>query len=631
MATIDTSNPDYFSLLRQYWGYPVFRDHQEEIIQAIHQGQDVMAILPTGSGKSVTFQIPALLCPGTALVVSPLIALMNDQVKSLKDKGIHAATWHGGMNRHELDLLIEDLYSHKTKLLYFSPERIDNPLFQKVIGEIAISFLTVDEAHCISQWGHDFRPAYRKISALTELIPKLQVVALTATATPTVEQDIITNLNLKNPLKIRSSVARENLKYAVVRTDDVYSVLPKVVLPESSQIIYFRSRKMTEQMQMFLQYRSFKSEAYHAGLTYDRREEVTKNWMNNSTPIICSTTAFGMGIDKPDVRRIIHFHLPESLEAYVQETGRAGRDGKKSDALLIFSKQNVDFTLKQLQISFPTVAYVKNVYKRLAHYSDLAVGSPGVTFPFDIAEFSTKYHLNARLVINSLQHLEWSGYIISTEGFYKPSNLYVTSKKHDLYDSNLSEDETQAMQSMLRLYEGIMQYPQTITEAKIAENAGIHEQDIRKLLLALHQKNLVVYRPASDLPTIQFTTDRLRSNDLDINEERIRFLKQLKTDQLQHMIAFARTDQCRTQFIALYFGDQIPQCGICDNCLSKKNRPHKSLQDEIQALLSNNEFTLEEFISKFPNFEKDQVIRCLQALEEENQIEIRNRKIQWNS
>jgi ATP-dependent DNA helicase RecQ len=593
------------SILQQYWKHSQFRPMQEDIVKSVLNGVDTLALLPTGGGKSVCFQVPALLLDGLCIVITPLIALMKDQVEQLKKKGILAVAIHSGMSRSEIDLHLNNAMYGQLKFLYVSPERLQTEIFTERYKQMKVSLIAVDEAHCISQWGYDFRPPYLQIASLRESKPDVPVVALTASATAQVRDDIMNKLAFRKEHAVfQKSFARDNLSFVARKTENkdkkLLEILQKV---KGTAIIYVRSRKATQDIGNWLNKRGIKSSYYHAGLDFNERSKRQEEWISNATRVMVATNAFGMGIDKPDVRIVIHLDLPENLEAYYQEAGRAGRDGKRSYAVVLYQDADIINLKQKVEQSQPSIAFLKKIYQSLANFYQLALGSAeGESFDFEVSEFSERFQYNPVEVYNALRKLEEEGLIQFNESFYSPSTLHFVADHTRLYEfqvANAKFDELLKM--LLRLYGGeLFANFVKISEGQIAKAMKVQRQEIISVLNHLHKLNIVAYSPAKDKPQITFVLSRQDAEKLPVNRERLESRRQLLLEKMNAMVGFVlTTHRCRMQLIQDYFNETTFQtCGICDICIEKRKRENlktfESLKNEILGIIKKKSFAVEE-------------------------------------
>lgn len=591
-------------ILKHHWGYEYFRPPQAEIIQAVLQKKNVLALLPTGGGKSICFQVPALMTEGTCLVITPLIALMEDQVAQLKRRNIAAVAIHSGMSHGEIDVALDNCAYGTIKFLYISPERVQTEMFQARIDKIAINLIAIDEAHCISQWGYDFRPSYLQLAMLRELKPDVPVIALTATATKEVKEDIAAKLNLANPSIFRKSFARPNLSFVVRKTENkdklMLQVLQKVKGPS---IVYVRSRRSTEKISQWLIKNNLTSTYYHAGLSHQQRSEHQRSWIAGDVGVMVATNAFGMGIDKADVRTVIHMDIPETLEAYYQEAGRAGRDGKRSYAVIVYHPLDVKTLSEKVTQGQPGPEELKTTYQALSNYLQLAVGSAmGECFDFDISEFTKRYQLNSLTTYASLKKLEEQGLIQLSEAFYRPSRLHLSIGKKRLYEFQVANAHFDPLiKGILRMYgaELFSSYV-NISEFQIGRIVQWTTQETKVALQQLQKMQFLHYEEASDSPQITFLTARQDADKLSLDKKRLEERRALALSKMESMVGYvSQHHQCRTQYIQSYFGEEtFDTCGVCDVCLEKKkNENHaevKDYRDQILLLLRQKPLTSEE-------------------------------------
>ncbi len=562
-------------ILKQYWGYDAFRPMQEEIISAAAEGRDVLAILPTGGGKSVCFQVPALMKEGIALVVTPLIALMKDQVQNLEARGIRALAIHAGMTRFQVDTALNNAAYGDFKFLYLSPERLGTALFQSYIDLLNVSYIVVDEAHCISQWGYDFRPDYLQIGKLRERI-KAPVIALTATATPQVAEDIMERLGFKEKLLLRSGFERPNLNYIVRRCEDKLGQLLGVCNGvKGSGIVYLRSRKKCEEYAAMLKAEGISVSFYHAGLSSELRSERQAAWKKGSIRVMICTNAFGMGIDKPDVRFVVHCDLPESPEAYFQEAGRAGRDGKTSYAVLLWSPDDVR-RLHQLEsLAFPSLEYIEDVYHKLHVFYQIPYEQGmGRQLKFDLSEFCRQYKLSQASVRNAIIYLERADHLSYTEAVDINTQVKIAVDRRELYDIDLPDPQmVTLLELLMRSYTGIFSYPVSISEDYIAANLGIGIPALHQLLYRLSLEHVIRYVPGEKSDVITLHHNHLQRGNVDLQPKRYEMLREKSMARSEAIIGYvSETDRCRQSYLLEYFGQpDSPACGRCDVCRSGDN------------------------------------------------------------
>ncbi len=620
-------------ILKQYWGYDSFRPLQAEIISSIRSGRDTLALLPTGGGKSVCYQLPALMMNGVCIVVSPLIALMQDQVARLHQLGVHAASIHSGMHYKDvtrtLDNAVQDAYS----LLYISPERLQTHLFREYLREMKVSMVAVDEAHCISQWGHDFRPAYMDIGAIRDEFPKSPILALTATATMDVQEDIARQLRMREPAVFRKSFARDNIFYEVAYSENKNGDTLRH-LGDQCSIIYCRSRKQVEGIGRLLAQNGIRAAVYHAGMGKERREEAQKAWMENSAPVMVATTAFGMGIDKPDVRMVVHYDAPEHLEAYYQEAGRAGRDGKPSQALGLYNSSDINRLRESTAIQYPSEAYLRQVYQAVAEYLQIpATTQPDRYFPFDLHEFCTRFHLQATHALHALKLLEREGLWTLTDAVYNPTTILFTADRYTL--DNLGQvhpDLAYVTTGLLRMYSSIFHYPTPVRETAIARQLKMKQDELVHILERLAAMEILEYNRPGQGPQIFFHHYRVESEHLFIDTSRIHTLRKRHEQRTEAMITFLENREiCRERILLQYFGEQHESdCGHCDVCRSKKppNIDLTQLKNTILATLAQEQaIAIDVLVSRFPASHKSSLLQLLRQLADNGEVLLDGRNI----
>lgn len=592
-------------ILKKYWRHAAFRPLQEDIIQSILQGNDTLALLPTGGGKSICFQVPALLREGVCIVITPLIALMNDQVDQLKKRGILAVAIHSGMTRTQIDILLDNCVYGQIKFLYVSPERLQTEIFIERVKRMKVGLIAVDEAHCISQWGYDFRPPYLKITTLRELKPETPVIALTATATVEVRNDIMDKLGFRKERAVfQKSFARDNLSFVVRKGENkerkLLEILQKV---KGSAIVYVRSRKATQEIAERLLKRNISASYYHAGLTFEERNKKQADWIENRSRVIVATNAFGMGIDKPDVRVVIHVDLPENLESYYQEAGRAGRDGIRSYAAILYQEADVINLQFKTEQAHPSADTLKKIYQALANYYQLATGSAeGESYDFDLQDFADRFNYHQAEVYVALKKLEEEGLIQFNESFYSPSQLFIAVDKTKLYEFQIAHAQFDlVIKMLLRLYGGELFLDFThISETYLAKGLKLKEAEVVSVLKHLHELGILVYQPMKNKPQVTFVLARQDVDRLPLNLKRMEQRKKLVTGKMQAMVEFTISAQrCRMQRIQDYFGEETDKyCGMCDVCIQQRKKESlddmDSLRTEILAVLKNNPVTIEQ-------------------------------------
>lgn len=615
-------------ILGKYWGHTAFRPSQEAIIQAVLKQQDTLAVLPTGGGKSVCFQVPALGMNGCCLVISPLIALMQDQVQRLNEMGIPSGAILSGMDNDEINSLLEDCENGDIKFLYVSPERLESKRFLEHLDNIPLCLLAVDEAHCISQWGYDFRPSYLKISKIRKAFPKVPIIALTASATPTVKKDIATKLELRQPIEFSTSFTRKNLTYTCESTPYKYNRLLELVKNgDGSGIIYCRSRKKTQDIHQLLSQNGIASNHYHAGLAQAVRDERQQQWIRGENRIMVCTNAFGMGIDKPDVRIVIHADVPDCLENYYQEAGRAGRDGKPSKAVLLYTAEELEALRLLPEMRFPSMDTLRKAYHALANFLQVPSGAgAGQLRDFDFGSFISRFNWETKAAFHCLQALEQEGLILQLEKSYLPSTLQVTAGKELLFAfENDFPSFDQLMKTILRTYAGILDHPVRINEDYLARRSRMEMPMLKKALLELQQHGIIRYAPKKDKPQLCFLTDRVPANELQIDHKSYLARKRGYADRIEKMIEYATTGQCRSVVIGRYFGDgDIAACGQCDNCQKESNAfnardSQTHVLESIIKLLTDWK-TVKELQQKTAIPEKE-ILVALKKLHEEGKIQ----------
>jgi ATP-dependent DNA helicase RecQ len=617
--------------LTRYWGHSQFRSPQNEIIDAVLAKHDVVAILPTGGGKSVCFQIPTLMQEGICLVITPLIALMQDQVKQLKQLGIPAAAVHAGMHHREIDITLDNCVYGNIKFLYLSPERLQTDLFKARVIKMNVCLIAIDEAHCISQWGYDFRPPYLKIADLLESKPGVPFIALTASATRIVKDDIVEKLQLKAPEIFQKSFARDNLSFVVRKTETkekkLLEVLRKV---PGSAIVYVRSRKSTVQLAALLSKNGFASTFYHAGLTHQERTARQDEWITNKTRVMVATNAFGMGINKPDVRVVVHMDLPENLESYYQEAGRAGRDGKRSYAAIVIHEVDIQALQNKVLQSQPEINYLKKIYQGLANHFQIAEGSSqGESYDFELEVFCKKFNFKSTEVYPALRKLEEFGLLEFNESFYRPSLLHISFDKKKLYEFQVANARFDVViKALLRMYGGELYTDFTaISESQIAKMLKQSIATVKLELEQLHNLQVIVYEPINESPKITFVLARQDAERLPIDKIEYERRRDLHLSKMDAIKKYAEQDhQCRMQVIQEYFDEvTYATCGMCDVCIGKRKKENlvmlKDYEQQVLYLLKQKPMTVEELETAVDPIDKELFIEVVREMVDSDQIE----------
>ncbi len=593
-------------LLKKHWGFDQFRGLQEDIILSILNKNDTLGLMPTGSGKSICFQIPSLVLGGTTLVISPLIALMNDQVQNLKKKGFSAISISAAMHYNEIDVAMNNAALGHVQFMYISPERLQNENFRQKLSYLPINLIAVDEAHCISQWGYDFRPSYLKIAELRSYFQDVNIIALTASATKVVADDIQNQLAFKNQKVFRQSFVRNDLRYVVQYEENKIIRLQKLISNiGGSGIIYVRNRKKTEDLALFLKKNKISSLAYHAGLKFEDRQNIQDQWLENKIQVIVATNAFGMGIDKPDVKFVVHLDLPESLEAYFQEAGRAGRDGKFAYSTIFYTKADQQRLLDNFKFAFPDLDYIKQTYQAICNYFQIAVGSgQGFSVEFDIDKLCNSYNLSPLLVYNSIKFLEKENYISYLDGGYEPSKIMFLSSKEELYLFQIRFPKYELLiKTLLRSYGGLFENYGNIKEKDLAFRTKTNVQLVKENLEYLDKQQILSFIPQSSLPKLFFNQDRINGKYLEFNPNNYYHLKQRYSERIQSVIDYTENDKlCRQVQLLMYFNEiDYSNCGHCDVCINNRQKDLEKIKQQIIQVLTNNLYSLEQLNSHMKN------------------------------
>ena len=614
------------SILQRYWHHDAFRPMQEDIIRSVLDNHDTLALLPTGGGKSICFQVPAILKEGLCVVISPLIALMRDQVDALLQKEIPAVALHSGLNSYEVQKVLQHATHGDYKFLYLSPERLESNLFKEYLPALNISLIVVDEAHCVSQWGYDFRPPYLRIANLRDELPGIPLIALTASATPLVQADIARQLKLRDHQIFRQSFERPNISYSCFCVDSkinkLFDILNKV---QGSSIVYCSSRKQTKEIAQLLCLQNIAADFYHAGLAQAERDEKQEAWINSQVRVMVCTNAFGMGIDKPDVRTVIHYDTPDCVENYYQEAGRAGRDGKKSYAVLLYREENIGGLESMPDRRFPPITAIKKIYQCLADYLQVPVGTgEGQYYDFNLMEFVQNFKLDSLLVINTLKVLEQEGHISFSENIFLPSQVNFTVAKETLYAFETSHSLLEPLiKCLLRSYEGIIDNRVSIHEKQLAWLCRLPIEQVKEQLVQLQSFGIIEYLPQKNTPQIHYLLNRAPAQYLHINQDNYLARKKQYTERINTMMGYITLPEgCRSRYIASYFGDeQLKDCGNCDNCLAKKRRSLSKeefirIEAEIMQAVTEG-IVVEELLTRLKSTGKEKLWTVLDFLQGE--------------
>ncbi len=632
---------EYVNILKKYWGYQSFRPLQEEIIASVAEGNDTLGLMPTGGGKSITFQVFSLSREGICIVITPLIALMKDQVENLKKKNIKAIAIHSGMTRDEIRVALDNATWGDYKFLYLSPERISTERFRERLIKMNVNLIAVDEAHCISQWGYDFRPSYMKIAELREILPNVKIMALTATATPKVTDDIQDKLLFKKKNVLRKSFLRENLIYKVREEEDKNGYLVRTIKKSKGcGIIYTRSRKKTKDIAELLTQNDIKADYYHAGLSSETRHKRQDDWLNDKSRVIVATNAFGMGIDKPDVRFVIHADAPDSVEAYFQEAGRAGRDGKKSVAVLLYNNTDTVRLKKGIKEKFPEIDFIKRVYEALCNYLQIAVGfGKGRNFDFKLDDFAKSYHFSIAYAANALKILEMDGYLELTDELNRAAMVHFVVDRDELYKFQVANSNFDAfIKLILRSYTGMFTEYVPINEEMLAQRANISRDLVYKYLTNLAANKVINYLPQKSTPFIVMTRERIEISRVVISKENYLERKKNYEKQVEAIIDYSTNSSvCRSSQLLNYFGEKnSARCGYCDVCLELNDLGLSSteferIKSDIKSILTKSPMLKHELFFSLKGNEANNQIVIRWLFDNQKIVERIDGKIEWDN
>ncbi|WP_425236801.1 RecQ family ATP-dependent DNA helicase [Ulvibacterium sp.] len=616
-------------LLEQYWGFSEFRGSQKNIIEGVLNGEDVLALLPTGGGKSICFQVPAMAREGICIVVSPLIALMKNQVDSLKKKGIKAMALTGGIQFEEVSNLLDNCIYGNYKFLYLSPERLKQEMVLERIQRMNVNLIAIDEAHCISQWGHDFRPAYLEGSKLRELHPNVPFLALTATATEKVALDITENLQFKKHSVFKDSFARNNIAFTVIWEEDkLYRLKQLCSKAKNSSIVYVRTRRLTEELSNYLNANAIGATFFHGGISNTEKERKLNLWLTNQVKTIVATNAFGMGIDKPDVELVVHYQIPDCLENYFQEAGRAGRDGKTAKAVLITNKTDEKQARNQFLSVLPDVSFLKKVYNRLNNYLQIPYGGgSNEAYPLNFNTFCATYQLNTRLTYNAFRILDLNSAISLSESFFKTSTIRFLANKQQIFEY-LEKNRTLAdiVQTLLRTYGGVFDFDTKINTDLVSKKTGQSEENVIQILSRLEKDGIITYNAVNQDLNVLFLVPREDDITINVFAKNVKEQNRIKQENMEHMLRYVNMDSiCRNKQLLAYFGEKsTKECGICDVCLKKALKNTESLESlpkKILTLLGEKERTSRQLIEVLA-YEEDRILRAIANLLEDGEIRI---------
>lgn len=615
--------------LKEYWHYDSFRPMQREIIESVLAGRDTLALLPTGGGKSITFQLPTLLREGLCIVVTPLISLMKDQVDALRRRGIPAVAIHSGLSARQIDIALDNCVFGDIKFLYIAPERLESEIFRMRVSRMEVSLLAIDEAHCISQWGYDFRPSYLRIAGLRELLPSTPILALTASATPRVTKDIMEQLHFGEPNILQGSFARPNLSYSVRTTEDKEWQLMRIILHvPGCGIVYVRRREQAETLSKILVEAGVSATFYHGGLPAEERALRQESWINNDVRVMVATSAFGMGIDKSDVRFVVHFSMPDSLESYYQEAGRAGRDGKRSYAVLLRSSEDEWEAKCAVRNEFPSLEVVRNVYENICAMHNIAIGDgKGRSVTFNIHDLQQRVRYPIHMLVSSLKLLHLNGYMTYIDEYENPARMLFTISRDELYHLRHEGKEEEVINSVLRLFPGVFSELRKIDVAQVANMIGTTYEVVHETLRQLRAKRIINYISAYNTPILFFDEERLPTRDVRIAPETYALRKELMIEYINKMLQYAYNDnECRHRFIEQYFCESVSEpCGICDICIAKRKERGEIEPvvptERILELVGDGEISIKELVIKISGNEDD-IVEGIKQLVREERLEL---------
>ncbi len=624
--------------LKKYWHYDSFRPMQKEAIKAVLEGRDTLVLMPTGGGKSIIYQLPTLVSDGLCIVVTPLIALMKDQVDRLRCMGIPAVAVHSGLSSHQIDIALDNCVYGDVKFLYVAPERLSSEMFRLRVDRMNVSILAVDEAHCISQWGYDFRPAYLRIKELRRVLPNTPILALTASATPQVAKDIMTQLEFAEPNILQTSFLRPNLSYSVRETDDKEGQLLRIInnVPGCG-IVYVRMRNTAERVANFLIEQGYSASFYHGGLPNAERAMRQDEWVSGKTRIMVATNAFGMGIDKRDVRFVVHYTMSDSLEAYYQEAGRAGRDGERSYAVILKASDDNNRIINLFEKEFPDIELIRSIYNELCSYLGVAIGDgKEASFIFNIYDFCRHIKLPLTTILNTIKLLQLNGYMTLIEDCEHPARLMFMVTRDELYQVKMqSEKEEDILRSILRLYTGIFSEFRPIDEMEIASQSKHSHSEVHEFLKRLWRANIIRYIPTNHDPLIFLDEERLPARDIYIAPATYSHRKSLMLERFNHLLHYTNeSTECRSRIIEQYFCDKMSEpCGICDNCLARKKREKSNsanYEQQILSLLATEPMTIKEVVAHIVGNEQA-IIEAIRHLTEQGKISAEGSKLRVES